>query len=72
MAQHLSISNGQMSCPACNSLLVIYGSAAGSAARRLYAAECSNLNCLLLLRFCVEIQSIVRPARATIREDHRQ
>lgn len=70
MAQQLSISNGQMSCPECNGLLVIYGSAAGNAVHRLYAAECSNPDCLLLLRFCVEVQSIVRPARATIREDH--
>lgn len=70
MHQHLIISNGQIMCPNCNSTLVVYGSAAGNAAQRLYAAECNNFNCLMLVRFSVEVQSIVRPARATIREDH--
>lgn len=72
MAQHLSLSNGQMTCPNCNSTFVIYGSAAGKAEQRLYAAECSNKSCLMLLRFYVQVQSIMRPARQIIKSNIRE
>lgn len=62
-AASLLLSNNRPVCPHCGQPLNIYGSALATEQSRLYAAECQNTQCNLLLRFQVRVESIIRPSR---------
>lgn len=62
------IVNNTLVCPSCETPMQVYGSVAPTEKQHLYAAECKNNDCALLLRFKVEIERMVRPSRILERQ----
>ena len=59
----LLINNDRIICPVCRQPLKIYGSAMATDQQPLYAAECTNTECAQLVRFEMNVRSVLCPSR---------